>query len=168
VVSTGAQVLQCTLISRQLAEMEIEATPDGSGNVVPTFTPSHYERAISTRATASNMERRQRALHVPPLHPSPTSPLSHQLSWSRNAFGILKSSIRQNYCVPDEHMIEKLKHLVWGSHPPSTSKGHAATVPWRNLGIPGRESEESNKINDRNRLMIPTKEARTSMIETVL
>jgi len=44
--------------------MEIQATPDGSGNVVPTFTPSHYERAISTRATASNNERRQRALQV--------------------------------------------------------------------------------------------------------
>lgn len=58
------QVVQCTLMSRMGTQIQLEPCPDGEGSVMPTFTPAQFERAISTRATASNIERRQKSLHV--------------------------------------------------------------------------------------------------------
>ena len=52
------------LITRAGGEEELQASPDGLGTVVPTFTPSQFERVISTRASVSSVERRQRAMQV--------------------------------------------------------------------------------------------------------
>ena len=52
------------LITRAGGEEELQASPDGLGAVVPTFTPSQFERVISTRGSVSSVERRQRAMQV--------------------------------------------------------------------------------------------------------
>ena len=52
------------LITQAGGEEELQASPDGLGTVVPTFTPSQFERVISTRASVSSVERRQRAMQV--------------------------------------------------------------------------------------------------------
>lgn len=58
------QIANCMLVTRSGHEEELKPFSNGTGMVAPTFTLSHFGRAISTRASASNTDRRQRTVQV--------------------------------------------------------------------------------------------------------
>ena len=63
-VLCAAQVERAHVVTRAGVSVPLEANLDGTPAAAATFAPAHLERMILTRASASNMERRQRAIQA--------------------------------------------------------------------------------------------------------
>ena len=64
----ATQVDRCWVVGANGSSVDLTPSLDGATSVVPTFAPTLMERAISTRATTSAPERRQRSVQVQPYY----------------------------------------------------------------------------------------------------
>ncbi len=62
ILLTCAQVERAWLVTATGGAIELEAGLEGAPPVAPTFAPVGQERAITTRAAASSVDRRQRTM----------------------------------------------------------------------------------------------------------
>ena len=128
------QVDRCWVVGANGSSVDLTPSLDGATSVVPTFAPTLMERAISTRATTSAPERRQRSVQV------------LLLGWSLQSAGSITADLLRAH--PGKHVgPERRPHSVEVLHFGSrhellaASSSHGQSLPCR-LAVGGARPVE--------------------------